>query len=136
MSNERPNRAVVLTNPVRMRKEMDEMRGLVGGLLGLMLAGPSMAATPAWANPFNQKLMALRLADQQGALDRAIVDSGERCGRLTKSAYRGPYGNLGFWVARCQPGGDFAVFTGPDGSVQVRQCGDMKSLKLPECGKL
>jgi hypothetical protein len=119
-----------------MRKEMDEMRALIGGLLGLMLTGPALAATPFWANPFNQRLMQLKPVDKAGALRRAITDSDERCGRLSKSAYRGPYGNLGFWVAHCEPGGDYSVFTGPDGSVQVRSCKDMHDLKLPECGKL
>lgn len=112
------------------------MRALIGGVAGLMLAAPAMAATPFWANPFNQKLMQLRPADQYGALRRAITDNDQSCGRLVKGVYRGPYGNLGYWVARCTPGGDFGVFAGPDGSVQVRPCGDMKGLKLPECGKL
>jgi hypothetical protein len=112
------------------------MRAVIGGLIGMVLTAPALAATPYWANPFNQKLLALGLADRQGALRRSITDSDEKCGRLSNSVYRGPYGNLGFWVAHCQPGGDFAIFTGPDGSVQVRQCADMKGLKLPECGKL
>lgn len=112
------------------------MRALIGGLIGLVLTAPAMAAVPQWANPFNQKILALSLADRNGALRRAITNSDEKCGRLSKSAYRGPYGNLGLWVAHCQPGGDYAIFTGPDGSVQVRECGDMKSLKLPECGKI
>ena len=112
------------------------MRAVVGGFVGLVLTAPALAATPYWANPFNQKVLTLNLADRQGALRRAITNSDEKCGRLSKSAYRGPYGNLGFWVAHCQPGGDYAVFTGPDGSVQVRECADMKGLKLPECGTL
>lgn len=112
------------------------MRALIAGLAGLMLTAPALAATPYWANPFNQKLMQLGLADRDGALRRAITDSEQHCGRLSKSIYRGPYGNLGRWEAHCQPGGDFAIFTGPDGSVQVRACKDLKDLKLPECGKL
>ncbi len=112
------------------------MRVWAGGMIGLLLAGPALAAPVNPANPFNAKLLQLRLADRQGALGRAIVDDGQRCGRLTTSAYRGPFGNLGMWVARCKPGGDYAVFAGPDGSVQVRPCGDLKGLKLPGCGKI
>jgi hypothetical protein len=117
------------------------MRSLIGGVMGLMLAAPSLAAPPMgigpyWANPFNQKLMQLGEADRLGALRRAITDNDQSCGRLMKGAYRGPYGNLGYWAARCKPGGDYAVFAGPDGSVQVRPCAQMKGLKLPECGKL
>ncbi|PXA88861.1 hypothetical protein DMC47_29535 [Nostoc sp. 3335mG] len=118
-----------------MRKEMT-MRALIGGLIGMVLTAPALAGAPQWANPFNQKVMALSLADRNGALRRAITNDDNKCGRLSKSAYRGPYGNLGLWVAHCQPGGDYAIFTGPDETVQVRACADMKSLKLPECGKL
>lgn len=112
------------------------MRALIGSLVALVFTVPATAAPPVWANPFNRKVMTLSLADRNGALRRAITNSDETCGRLSKSAYRGAYGNLGFWVAHCQPGGDYAIFTGPDESVQVRECGDMKHLKLPECGKL
>ena len=112
------------------------MRALIGGLIGLVLTVPALAGAPQWANPFNQKVLALSLADRNGALRRAIINDDGKCGRLSKSAYRGPYGNLGFWVAHCEPGGDYAIFTGPDETVQVRACGDMKGLKLPECGKL
>jgi hypothetical protein len=116
--------------------EREEMRALTAGLFALMLSAPTLAAPPYWANPFNQKMMKLGLADRNGALRRAITDNDQRCGRLSKSAYRGPHGNLGMWVARCTPGGDYAVFAGPDASVQVRKCADLRELKLPECGKL
>jgi len=112
------------------------MRIWAGGAIGLVLAVPALSVPVNPANPFNARLLQLRLADQRGALDRAIVDDGQTCGRLTNSAYRGPYGNLGMWVGRCKPGGDFAIFVGPDGSVQVRPCADLKGLKLPECGKI
>lgn len=105
---------------------------LMGGALGLLLAGPALAA-PYWANPFNAQILKLNIADRNGALRRAITTSDMRCGRLSKSAYRGPYGNLGLWNAHCEPGGDYGVFAGPDGSVQVRSCADMKDLKLPVC---
>jgi len=112
------------------------MRAWTAGLIGLLLTAPALAAPVDTANPFNAKLLQLRPADQQGALSRAIVDDGNHCGRVTSSAYRGPYGNLGMWVVRCKPGGDFGVFTGPDGSVQVRPCADLVRLKLPACGKI
>jgi hypothetical protein len=37
------------------------------------------------------------------------------------------------WSARCDRGGDYAVYIGPDGSVQVRPCADAAKLKLPAC---
>lgn len=113
------------------------MRTLIACVVALGLTAPALAAVSK--NPFNDKVLALSLADRNGALRRAVTtvdDSNNKCGRLSKSVSRGLYGNLGFWEVRCVPGGDYGVFLGPDGSIQVRTCGDMKALKLPACGKL
>ena len=110
------------------------MRTLLASLIGLALAGPATAGLVK--NPFNDRVLALSLADRNGALGRAVTTDDNRCGRLSKSISRGLYGNLGFWEVRCVPGGDYGVFLGPDGSVQVRSCAEMKALKLPACGKL
>jgi hypothetical protein len=106
------------------------MKPLLACLIGAALATPALAISP---NPFNDQIKKLSLADRNGALRRAITTSDQKCGRLYQSGYQGRWGNLGMWVSRCKPGGDYAVFAGPDGSVQVRPCGDLKALKLPEC---
>ena len=67
------------------------------------------------------------------ALKRAIYDSGYRCKRVTRSGFVGGYKNLDMWMVRCADGRDWAVFTGPDGSAQVRDCGDVASFGLPKC---
>ena len=109
------------------------MRTILATLIGLFLATPALAATAR--NPFNDRVLRLGLADRNGALRRAVTLEDQRCGRLVESAFRGLFGNLGLWQVRCVPGGDYGVFLGPDGSVQVRTCADMASLKLPKCGK-
>ncbi len=67
------------------------------------------------------------------ALRRAIYDSGYRCQRVTKSGFVGAYQNLDMWMASCADGRDWAIFTGPDGSAQVRDCKDVTGLGLPKC---
>lgn len=67
------------------------------------------------------------------ALKRAIYDSGYRCQRITSSGYVADYQNLEMWMARCADGRDWAVFIGPDGSAQVRDCEDVARFGLPEC---
>ena len=109
------------------------MRTLIACLFGLALATPATAALNK--NPFNDQLLKLSLTDRNAALRRAVTET-QRCGRLSKSVSRGLYGNLGFWVVRCVPGGDYGVFLGPDASIQVRTCAEMPGLKLPACGKL
>lgn len=94
------------------------------------LAAPALAAP---SNPFNDRLKSLSLVDRNGALRRAVTLEGQRCGRLAPSVYRGMYGNLGLWQVHCTPGGDYGVFVGYGGEVQVRGCADMKTLKLPAC---
>ena len=67
------------------------------------------------------------------ALRRAIYDSGSTCNTVTKAGYVQEYGNLSMWTASCASERDFAIFVGPDGSVQVRDCKEVEQLKLPAC---
>jgi hypothetical protein len=74
-------------------------------------------------SPMNQKI----------ALRRAIYDSGSACKTVSKAGYVQEYGNLSMWTASCASGRSFAIFVGPDGSAQVRDCREMEPLKLPAC---
>lgn len=79
------------------------------------------------------KLTALNLSI---ALKRAIYDAGYTCSRVTDAGFVGAYQNLDMWEARCAEGKqarDWAVFTGPDGSAQVRDCKDIPGTGLPNC---
>ncbi len=67
------------------------------------------------------------------AMKRAILASGLRCKRVTKSGYVSEYNRLSMWTATCEDGRNWAVFVGPDGTAQVRPCQDMAQFKLPEC---
>ena len=67
------------------------------------------------------------------ALKRAIYDSGNSCKRIDKSGYVGEHRNLSMWTAHCDDNIDWAIFVGPDGSVQVRRCSDLNQLGLPAC---
>ena len=70
-------------------------------------------------------------------LKRAIRDAGYRCQRVTKSGFVSTYENLDMWMAHCveQNGAsrDWAVFAGPDGGAQVRDCKDVPGSGLPVC---
>lgn len=66
-------------------------------------------------------------------LKRAIYDSGYACKRVTKTGFVGEYKNLDIWKASCADGRDWAVFIGPDGSAQIRDCKDVAAVGLPEC---
>lgn len=66
-------------------------------------------------------------------LKRAIRDAGYRCQRVTRSRFVAQYRNLDMWMANCDERRDWAVFIGPDGSAQVRDCKDVAEFGLPEC---
>src|SRR6476661_8214929 len=78
-------------------------------------------------------------------LKRAIYDAGYTCKRITDAGYVGTWNNLDMWMAHCiyEKGTprDWAVFAGPDGSAQVRDCADIKAGNpqlsadqvIPEC---
>ena len=71
------------------------------------------------------------------ALKRARYDSGAECRRVTQSGYVGEYENTSQWTATCEDKfkrtRDWALFIGPDESVQVRLCEDVVKAGLPAC---
>ena len=69
-------------------------------------------------------------------LKRAIYDAGYLCKRISDAGFVGEYKNLDMWMARCTDGKatrDWAIFAGPDGSAQVRDCKDVDATGLPKC---
>jgi hypothetical protein len=107
------------------------MRKMVTMLAALAAAAPVPASPPA--NPFSERLQRLDELRRHTVLRRAVLDSGEPCKRVDQAGISGRYKNLVMWTARCVPGGDYAVFIGPDASVQVRDCAELAKLGLPAC---
>lgn len=70
-------------------------------------------------------------------LKRAIYDAGYTCKRITDAGFVATWKNLDMWMAHCvyEKGSprDWAVFAGPDGSAQVRDCKDVVGSGLPAC---
>jgi hypothetical protein len=84
-----------------------------------------------------QRMHKLGAFDLGIALKHAIYDAGYTCKRVTDGGFVGTYKNLDMWMAHCvydkgEPR-DWAVFAGPDGSAQVRDCRDIPGSGLPEC---
>jgi hypothetical protein len=81
-----------------------------------------------------QKLDAFNLAI---GLKRAIYDAGYACKRITDAGFVGTWQNLDMWMAHCVydkgTPRDWAIFAGPDGSAQVRDCRDVPGSGLPAC---
>jgi len=71
------------------------------------------------------------------ALKRALYATGAECRLVTRSGYVGEYENTSYWTATCQDkfkrDCDWALFIGPDESVQVRLCDDVVKAGLPAC---
>ena len=70
-------------------------------------------------------------------LKHAIYDAGYTCKRVTDAGFVGTYKNLDMWMAHCVydrgTPRDWAIFAGPDGSAQVRDCHDIPGTGLPDC---
>jgi len=107
--------------------------------LVLPLIAAALAALPIQAvtiaNPASDQMAHLSVIARKGALRAALLDSGVRCERVEKTAIQGPWANTVMWRVKCagDPRYDYAVFVGPDASVQVRYCAEMAELKLPRC---
>ncbi len=109
------------------------MRIAIATAAALALAPVAASAQNTDARSFSDKVAALTETQRLGVMRRAILDGGEICKRPTAARLQGRWKNLIMWVARCEPGGDYGVFIGPNALVQVRQCGQMARLKLPIC---
>ena len=70
-------------------------------------------------------------------LKRAIYDAGYTCKRITDAGFVAEWQNLDMWTAHCVYDNgsqrDWAIFAGPDGSAQVRDCKDVPGSGLPAC---
>jgi len=88
------------------------------------------------AKAYSDRLKALTDIQRRGALRGAIIDSGEKCGAVTKAGYQGVYKNLEMWVARCSNNQTFGAFIGPDATVQVSSCAYLVSVHWPACRRL
>jgi hypothetical protein len=98
--------------------------------------------------PSNQQTIRVVSAEQQQlhqldafnlaiGLKRAIFDAGYTCKRITDAGFVGTWKNLDEWMAHCEydkgAARDWAIFAGPDGSAQVRDCKDVVDTGLPAC---
>lgn len=121
-----------------MRRAMTATAAIVAAALGGCDSAPPPPQKAIKVTSVEQqalhKLDALNLAI---ALKRAIHDSSQSCKRITNAGYVGTYRNLDMWAAHCvfENGAkrDWAVFVGPDGSAQVRDCKDVEASGAPAC---
>jgi hypothetical protein len=104
-------------------------------MLAAALATVPVEAAVTIANPASDQMARLTVIQRKGALRAAMLDSGVPCERIEKTNIQGPWSNTIMWRAKCagDPRHDYAVFVGPDASVQVRYCAEMAELKLPAC---
>lgn len=79
------------------------------------------------------RMKALSQQQRDLALRRAVIDSGNACHRVRSSEEAGTHENLSVWNITCD-NGEWAVFVGPMGDVQVRSCAHVRELGLPGCG--
>jgi hypothetical protein len=97
-------------------------------------SGEREEAPPVQTQSEGQKaLHALNDFNRAIALKRAIHASGIQCQRIDRSGYVAEYKKLSMWAANCNDGRSWALFVGPDDSVQVRSCKELEALKLPSC---
>ncbi len=121
------------------------MRMGLAAILSLLLAGCGSGGGDAGGNavqpqqgqirvrsPAQDQLHRLSDMDRDIGLKRAITGAGIRCQRVTRSGYVTEYNNLSMWTASCD-NRDYAIFAGPDGTAQVRSCGEMRQFNLPPC---
>ena len=114
----------------------------------ILLSCLAVAGCGDTSAPSNQQTIRVVSAEQQQlhqldafnlaiGLKRAIYDAGYTCKRITDAGFVGTWKNLDEWMAHCEydkgVARDWAIFAGPDGSAQVRDCKDVVDTGLPAC---
>ena len=99
---------------------------------------PQQKQTPIKVTgPEQQALHKLDAINLAIALKRAIYGAGYTCKTITDAGFVATYQNLDMWTAHCKydraAERDWAIFAGPDGSAQVRDCKDVAASGLPAC---
>ena len=117
-------------------------------LTAALIATAALAACNDPGPPANQTKIRVTSAEQQQlhkldavnlaiGLKRAIYDAGYTCKRIADAGFVGAWKNLDEWTAHCVYDNgserDWAIFAGPDGSAQVRDCKDVIETGLPAC---
>lgn len=107
-----------------------------------LLAGLSLSACNQPQQEQNHRPIKVRSAEQNRlheldainlaiGLKHAIYDAGYTCKRITDAGFVGAWKNNDMWMAHCVydkgASRDWAIFAGPDGSAQVRDCADIKA---------
>jgi hypothetical protein len=119
-------------------------RSLVALLAGLSIAGCNNSQSQQSNQPNirvvseeQKQLHQLDAFNLAIGLKRAIYDAGYVCKRITDAGFVGTWQNLDEWTAHCVydngTSRDWAIFAGPDGSAQVRDCKDVVASGLPAC---
>jgi hypothetical protein len=120
------------------------VRPLLALLGGLALAGCNNSQSQQANQPHirvvseeQKQLHQLDAFNLAIGLKRAIYDAGYSCKRVTNAGFVGIWQNLDEWTAHCEYANgasrDWAIFAGPDGSAQVRDCKDVVASGLPAC---
>lgn len=114
----------------------------------VLLAATLAACNDSQPQQTNQPTIKVRSSEQEQlhkldafnlaiGLKRAIYDAGYTCKRVTDAGFVGAWKNLDMWMAHCEyekgTPRDWAIFAGPDGSAQVRDCHDIPGSELPAC---
>ena len=119
---------------------MPQWRTALCALGILALAGCGDGGAPAnqqapikVRGPDQERLHQLDALNLAIALKHAIYDAGFTCRRVTDGGFVAEYQNLDMWTASCDDNRQWAIFAGPDGSAQVRDCKDVAASGLPAC---
>ena len=109
----------------------------------ILIAPIVLASCDSGTPTTNQPAIKVRSAEQDAlhtlnavnlaiALKRAIYAAGYGCRRVKEAGFVAEYQNLDMWTATCESR-QWAIFAGPDGTAQVRDCKDIPGTGLPEC---
>jgi len=88
------------------------------------------------ANPAHEQLSSMSEAQRQTVLAALLLNSGERCSKVTRTFYQGSDKNgNAFWNAACAKGGSFLIQINNDatGSTRILSCKVLEAVHGGRC---
>jgi len=100
----------------------------------IVVVAAASAITAAYArNRYSDQMQDMSDGQRNAMFAKLMMGSGERCGRVDRSFYRGEARGTALWNIRCTASGSWTISIAPDSSTRILSCSVNKRLKLTPC---
>jgi len=90
-------------------------------------------SAPVAANRYSDQLRSMSDQRRNDVFAQLMTGSGEKCGRVDRSFFRGSTKGSDIWNIRCTQSGSWSIMIGSDSSTRILNCAVNVRLRLTPC---